>query len=532
VVRSVKTEVHPPFHKKVAGRSDLPAAETLVSQPWSLQFGAINLGNQPAVAREIGPETPFRILLLGDFSGRDRRGGPAASWKPIVIDRDNFDDVMGKLGVEVRTTMPGQSEPVVLRFAELDDFHPDRLYQQVPVFEELRDLRRRLKNPAALAKAAAELRAWAHLPAAPAPAPAAEPLQPGPGGGDLLDQVLGRTGAESSPETNPLQEYLRKLVQPHAIPRAGDESALVEVVDEVAAARMRALLHDPAFQAVESAWRALGMLVRRLDTDGNLKLFLVDVSRDELTADLSAADLSRSQAYRVLVEGPLGTPGGTPWAVLVGNYTLAPTMADGILAARLAHLAEHAGAPFLAGAHASFLGCASLAETPDPDDWKKPLDPQATEVWQALRLLPPAQFLGLALPRFLVRQPYGKDGGTTEDFVFEEIGKDSGHEDFLWANSAFACALVLGKAYERRGWELTPGAVEAIDGLPTWIQEVDGERGLLPCAEVLLRDRAARAIVTRGLTPVRSVQNREAIQIGPLASLAEPARPLAGRWRR
>jgi type VI secretion system protein ImpC len=347
--------------------------------------------------------------------------------------------------------------------------------------------------------------------------------------------MLGSTPGVPSrqPAADPLQAYIRKLVEPHTVPGASaDEAALLQVVDEVTAAQMRAILHHPAFQAVEAAWRVLALLVRRLDTDDKIKLCLLDVLFDELATDLKAADLSTSRTYRVLVEQPLGTPGGVPWAVVVGNYTFAPTVADAVLASRLAHLSQAASAPFLAGAHALFLGCASLAATPDPRDWKQGPDPKGSELWQALRQLPQAAYLGLALPRFLVRQPYGAEGSDAECFAFEEMIPEADHEAYLWGNSAFACALLLGQAYEHMGWRLRPGVVEDVDGLPTWVRKVDGDRALLPCGETLLLDRAADALRKRGLIAVQSIQGRDAIRIAQFPSLADPPQPLAGRWHR
>jgi type VI secretion system protein ImpC len=305
---------------------------------------------------------------------------------------------------------------------------------------------------------------------------------------------------------------------------------LVEVVDEVAAARMRAILHHPVFQALESAWRAVALLVRRLDTDGGLKLFLLDLRRDDLAEDLKATDLIQSRAARVLV-GPRETPGGVPWAVLVGNYTFGPTLADGARLARLAHLARAAGAPLLASADPALVGCRSLAATPDPENWKQMPDPNGIETWQALRRIPATAYLGLALPRFLLRQPYGKEGSLSEEFPFEEMIEESTHEDYLWGNPAFACALLLGKAYERRGWRLRPGEMDEIEGLPTWVREVEGDRSLLPCAEVLLRDRAANVLMDHGLIPVQSVQGTDTIRVPQFVSLAQPTRGLAGRWK-
>src|SRR5437588_12905775 len=133
--------------------------------PKPLSFGhlGINLttGHEPASAQERS-DTPLRILVIGDFSGRAGQGVPAArrlnESGPIFIDRDNFDEVLAKFNPELRLRLPGSEQPTLIHFTSLDDFHPDRVFERLEVFQELRTLRERLNNPTTFADAAAELR--------------------------------------------------------------------------------------------------------------------------------------------------------------------------------------------------------------------------------------------------------------------------------------------------------------------------------------------------------------------------------------
>jgi len=505
-----------------------------------ISFGKVDVGLSTTltpVDAKPEAETPFRILVLGDFSGRASRGAfeptRLAARKPIHVDRDNFDQVMAKLGVVVRLVMAGAEAPSIdLKFAELDDFHPDRIVQQVEMFEALYGLRRRLENPATFAKAAQEVRSWMKVeaPAPPdTPAPESANLSPA----DMLDQLVGTAPTEGvgrSRDEVDWNAFLAKVVQPHLEPRADPQQAdLIALVDDVTSGQMRSLLHHPALRAVEAAWRGLYFLVRRLDTDVNLRLYLLDVSKAELTADLGAGeDLSASGTYKLLVEQTVGMAGAVPWAVVAGDYTFSQRPADVQLLGRLAKLGSRAGAPFLAGASPSLLGCSSLAVTPDPKDWSEPAD---LEAWETLRQLPEAAFLGLALPRLLLRLPYGKDTSPLEQFAFEELPEKAPHEAYLWGNPAFACVYLLAEAFSRRGWEMYPGLVQEIDNLPLHVRRGDDEEVAQPCAEVGLIDRAVAAIFNRGLMPLRSVQNRDVVYVPQFQSVAQPAKPLAGRWR-
>ena len=89
----------------------------------------------------------------------------------------------------------------------------------------------------------------------------------------------------------------------------------------------------------------------------------------------------------------------------------------------------------------------------------------------------------------------------------------------------------MGQAFNRFGWSFHPGVVDEVDGLPVHIYREAGESQLKPCAEVVLVERAIAAILAKGLMPLLSIQGQDAVQLARFKSLANPASPLAGRWR-
>jgi type VI secretion system protein ImpC len=309
------------------------------------------------------------------------------------------------------------------------------------------------------------------------------------------------------------------------------QAQLLALVDGVMSQHMRAILHNPAFQAAEAAWRGLFFLIRRLETGADLQLYLLDISRAELANDLGAAeDLRATATYRKLVEQSVGTLGGQPWGILIGDYTFGPSRQDVELLGRLAKVASQAGAPFLAAASPLVVGCESFAETPDPHDWQERTTPEEDEAWETLRRLPEAAYLGLALPRFLLRLPYGKETDPVEQFDFEEMPAAPGHEQYLWGNPAIGCAYLLAGAFSQYGWGFRPGAVLEIDGLPLHVSNDAGESRTQPCAEAWLTNRAAETILAKGPMPWLSVKGRDAVRLARFQSLASPGNPLAGRW--
>jgi type VI secretion system protein ImpC len=489
-------------------------------------------------------ETPFRIAILGDFSGRANRAildSALAGRRPLLVDRDNFGEVLAKLGVEIKLPLAGsESPPVTIRFRELDDFHPDRLFESLEVFQALRDTRQSLKDPSTFAALAKEFQKKDKVPESPTfPGRMEEPLKEisGQTTGDLFDQVLEETqGKEPVPEPSRVpsgwDNFLKQIVTPYLVPDIEPQQAeMLAAVNAATGELMRSILHHPDFQAIEAAWRGVHFLVSRLETGVELRLYLLDIAKAELAADLMGAEELRSTGtYRFLVQQTVETPGEEPWAALAGNYTFDETREDADLLGRLARIVRQAGAPFIAAAHSYLLGCKSLAEMPDPDDWQELADAEDLQAWEALRRLPEASYLGLALPRFLLRLPYGADTDPTEQFNFEEMPAEPHHDYYLWGNPSFACVCLLAQAFSHYGWDLRPGAIQYIEGLPLHIYKEHGETRVKPCAEVALTERAVESIIEKGIMPLLSFKNQDKVRLARFQSLANPPTNLIGRW--
>jgi len=494
-------------------------------------------------------ETPFRICILGDFSGRENRGvmdsvSAIKEQRLIQVDRDNIEDVMEGLGVELNLSVAGKENiPVTVRFAEMDDFHPEQLFARLEVFQTLRDTRKRLNDTRTFEAAKKEVRSWIGREATsehsePASKKASpKPTVSGKTSGSLLDQIIGETGARLPDEgelatPSGWDAFLQEIVGPHLV--AGDDpeqAQLVAAVDASVSGLMEKILHHPHFQA-EAAWRALRLLVYKAETDAKLKVCLLDLSKDELVADLSASeDLQSTEIYRLFVEQAKGTLGGERWAFLAGNYIFDQTLEDAQLLGRMAKIMSLAGVPFVAAAHPHILGCESLADKPHPDDWERSIDSEETQAWQALRGLPEARYLGLAIPRFLLRLPFGEDTDPVDYFDFEEMPKGPVHENYLWGNPTFACALLLAQAFSHYGWDLRPGMIQDIQGLPLHVYKEQGDSVIKPCAEVLLTEKAMEKILELGLMPLLSFKNQDSIRLARFQSVADPLTPLAGPWK-
>jgi type VI secretion system protein ImpC len=496
-------------------------------------------------------DTPFRVLVLADLSGRACRGArevgrELSSRKAITVDRDDFERVMARVAPRLQIRVSdGIGDVVSLEFSELDDFHPDRIVLRCPLFRALRDLRARLDDPSSFEGAVDELRATVGVDipldefdedssteTLPRSGVSAEELL----GADFMDQVLSRT------KTREREEDWDALVKEIAGPalarvtvpgRRPRQDECVRSVDEVAAAQLRRILHDPAFQALETTWRALFLLVRRVETGPLLEISVLDVSKDEVAEDLAlTAQAGGSGLHRIVVDRTVGTPGATPWSLLVVDASFDAVQRDVALLVRLVKMARAAGVAVAAGADGRLVGCPDVGRTPYAADWTHTGDPKGREMFAALRRLPEASLVALAWPRFLVRQPYGADADPTEEFPFEEIDSAQPMDParFLWANGAWALALTLCRGYAERGWSFLRGFDPQIGGLPVHTYDDDGDPEILPCAEAWVTIDDAEIAADRGALVLLSVKNDGAVRLAHLNSLALPRATLVGRW--
>ena len=428
--------------------------------------------------RPRGDEEPMRLLVLGDFRGDPGAERPALGSRPTQrVDIDELDSVVRRLAPRLQLAS-GE-----ISFGEIDDFHPDRLYRRLKLFQALRETR---DNP--------------------------------PGDtGELLGRLLGtRPDAIVRPAGGGggVEGFIRDLVAPHIVKGTPTQhEAQVAAVDAVIAEQMRVLLHDPAFQSLEAAWRGVRWLVSGLELDENLQLHLLDVTRAELQEDVGAAGgvLAEAGLHHALVDRSRGVPGGMRWSALIVLAQFGPSDEETELLAALGAIASRAGGPLIAGADPALA---------DPDGLTR-------NGWQRLRRTDAAPWIGLAAPRVLLRLPYGKASDAVDSFAFEEIVGAPQHEQLLWGNGSLAAALLLGRAFSARGWEMEPGDVRELGDMPAYTFVRDGERVLQACAERFLTERELQTLLDAGLIPLASRRDRNAIVAIRFQSISHPPAPLA-----
>ena len=476
-------------------------------------------------------EPPFHILALGDWSG-DADNKPLAQRSPIEIDRDNFDEIIARLSTRLDLDFEDGST-LELKFDSLDDFHPDEIFKRVEMFDQLRSLRKRLNNSDTFNSAAYDARQLFGIKRQDIEPVSAEETEPAD---NLLDAILTKPeGGAAAPKrklSGELGGLISELVRPHLVTVDEEQqSSLVSLIDSATSGLMRKILHHKKFQALEAAWRGLWFLVRRTETSTDLKIFLLDASKDELSASLkSAEDLSSTPFYKLLVRDAIETPGGEPWTVIAADYAYSANVDDVATLMRVSKVAAAAGAPFISHMRPDVLGVHSLHEHPASSDWKADEGSNTAKLWSALRGQSDSRFLGMTIPRFAARLPYGSDTDPLETFVFEEFENNSEHDNYVWSNGCFAAATLLAQSFSENGWEIGSRFVQNLDGLPVHIYKEGGETIYKPCAEIPMTDEGVNKLVEFGMMPLVSFRGTDRVKLAMFCSIAEPNGKLAGRW--
>ena len=473
-------------------------------------------------AKRAEPGPAFRLAVLGDFSGRANAGiletgAKLAARKPIKIDVDNLDNVIERIKLTINVPVDEEGAVISAPIKSMDDFHPDQLVENLPVFEELLQLRRNLQSKAGFDRAAKQVLSWSGEEGLPAPERLAR------GSAIATDRKISDfarlTGRKPAEEAD-TEALIRRLVGPYIVPaRDARQDAMVARVDEALSAAMRRVLHHPDFQTAEALWRGVEFLVRRIETDAKLQIVLYDISAEELAADLAASDaLDKSALYSLFVEQPAMDANQGALSMIAGLYQFELTPPHADLLGRIAQVAAAAGAPFFGA-----IG---------PDPLKEPIHnwhPLIKTAWEQLRALPASAYLGLATPRFLLRMPYGKRSDPIDAFAFEEFTRQSGLSGMLWGHPAILAANLVAESWKRGGKAMKLGAVAAVDDIPVYIYyDTDGEQIALPCTERHYSERQAAQITSTGVNPVVSLRGRPEVRLGGFSALAGGT--IAGRW--
>jgi type VI secretion system protein ImpC len=293
-------------------------------------------------------------------------------------------------------------------------------------------------------------------------------------------------------------------------------NAIIAEIDLKLTQQVNLILHHPDFQKLEGAWRGLNYLVQNSPTDKMLKIRFMPVSKQELSKTLKrfkGVAWDQSPLFKKVYGEEYDTLGGEPYGCLVGDYAFDHSPQDVEILQGMAQIAAAAHAPFIAGASPNALQMDSFQELQNPKDIAKIFTTPEYAAWRSLRESEDSRYIGLAMPRFLARLPWGAKTEPVEEFDFEEDMEGSDSSRYTWANSAYAMALNVNQAFKAYGWCSRIRGVESggsVEGLPVHTFPSDDGGVDMKCpTEISIGDRREKELADAGFMPLIHRKNSD-----------------------
>ena len=322
--------------------------------------------------------------------------------------------------------------------------------------------------------------------------------------------------------------------------------AIIAQLDKKLTEQINLILHHPDFQKLEGAWRGLHYLVNNTETDEMLKIRFMNISKLDLGKTLKrykGTAWDQSPLFKKVYEAEYGQFGGEPFGCLVGDYYFDQTPPDVELLGEKCPRSPPRRTPVhrrrLADRHADgLLAGAGQSARPHQD-----LHHARVRGWRSLRESEDARYLGLAMPRYLSRLPYGAKTSPVEEFDFEEDTGAADHSRYTWANAAYAMAVNINRSFKLYGWCSRIRGIESggsVEGLPTHTFPTDDGGVDMKCpTEIAISDRREAELAKNGFMPLVHRKNSDfAAFIGaqslqkPFEYTTTPTRPPTPTWRR
>jgi type VI secretion system protein ImpC len=328
-------------------------------------------------------------------------------------------------------------------------------------------------------------------------------------GTSLLDEILTETRMKPSDDgysiaKQGVQAFISELVKPAKAGATADRAAvdlMIAEIDERLSAQVNEILHAKDFQHLESHWRSLYFLMQRVKFGENIKIELLNLSKADLEADLEdAPDLTKSGFFRIVYSNEYGQFGGQPYGVIGASYDFGPSNKDTALLKQVSAIAAMSHAPFITNANPKFFGEDSFLPLPKLKDLKALLEgPQCTK-WQGFRDNPDSCYVGMCMPRFLLRAPYDPEDNPIKAFKFKEDVVEK-HNNYLWGYASTALIERISDSFANYRWcpnIIGPQAGGTVSDLPLHRFESMGEMQTKVPTEIMLTERREFELAEEG----------------------------------
>ena len=306
--------------------------------------------------------------------------------------------------------------------------------------------------------------------------------------------------------------------------------AIIAEIDRKLSEQVNQIIHHEEFQKLEGAWRGLHHLVTNTETDTLLKIKVLPISKKEISRNLKrfkGIAWDQSPLFKRIYEEEYGQFGGEPFGCLVGDYYFDHSAPDVEVLNGLEKIAAASHCPFIAGASPQVMQMDSWQELANPRDLSKIFQTAEYAPWRSLRESDDSRYIGLALPRFLSRLPYGAKTNPVDEFDFEEETDGSDHNKYTWANAAYAMAVNINRSFKYYGWGTSIRGVESggiVENLPCHTFPTDDGGVDMKCpTEMAISDRREAELASLGFMPLVHRKNSDLAAFIGAQSLHKPA---------
>jgi len=329
----------------------------------------------------------------------------------------------------------------------------------------------------------------------------------------LLDSIVNQTKLKPADEGYDVQRkgvsaFISELIKPKNKEERINKNLVDKMIAELdsqLSKQLDEIMHHSEFQSLESSWRGLKLLIDRTDFRENIKVELLSVSKKDLLDDFEdAPEVIKSGLYKQIYTSEFGQFGGEPVGVMISNYQFSPSTPDVKLMQHVSSVSAMSHAPFIASAGPQFFDLDTFEGLPNLKDLKSIFEGPKYAKWNSFRESEDSRYVGLTMPRFLLRPPYDTEENPVKVFNYQENVANN-HEDYLWGNTSFTLGSRLTDSFAKFRWcpnIIGPQSGGSVDDLPLHHFESMGEIETKIPTEILISDRHEFELADEGFIPL------------------------------
>lgn len=233
----------------------------------------------------------------------------------------------------------------------------------------------------------------------------------------------------------------------------------ISLIDGMLCQQSAKILHHPQFLQLEAGWRGLAHLADCKERAGEapIRIRVLNATWSELRRDFDrASDFDQSQLFQLVYDNEFGMPGGLPFGALLADYDVHPRPSpkhphdDIAVLKSLSQVAAAAFCPVFLNASPSMFGVDRFDQMQHSIDYGKVQSDLDFLAWRQFRETEDSRFVGLAMPRMLMRRPYGSQQIARSGYLFDEM--DTDRDAHVWGGAVYAVGETLIRAFGQSRW--------------------------------------------------------------------------------